>query len=359
MATVLQRAGVAAPDAQDAVEALKPIWDPRGLQIGEEIDVAFDGARLRVVSFTPDIDEKIVVVRGDGGRFTSYAEPRLTQRTPTMAHGTIRTSLFDAASDAHVPATILADMIRAFSYDVDFQREIQPGDSFEIVYDHVDDENGRTIGAGDIAYAEMMLSGKPLRLYRFVTKDGTVGFYTANGDSARKALLRTPVDGARITSGYGMRNHPILGYTRMHRGVDFAVPTGTPIMAAGDGVVEVAARHGGFGNMVVLRHGDDYETAYGHMSRFARGMRPGVHVHQGDIIGYVGATGLATGPHLHYEVRVRGDAINPLSVKMATHERLGGKELAAFEAKIAVVARQALALRRDPQVASAGPRPAN
>jgi murein DD-endopeptidase MepM/ murein hydrolase activator NlpD len=357
--TLLQRAGVAGPDAQDAVDALKPIWDPRGLQVGEEIDLGFAGTKLVEVRFSPDFDENLVVVRGTDGHFTSYAEPRPTLRAPKLATGVIRTSLFDAANDAGVPPAVLADMIHAFSYDVDFQREVQPGDSFELVYEHIDDENGNPIGAGNIAYAEMVLSGKALRLYRFVPAGGQAGYYTAHGESSRKALLRTPVDGARISSGFGVRHHPILGYTKMHRGVDFAVPTGTPIMAAGDGVVEVAQRRGGFGNLVVLRHSETYETAYGHMSRFARGMRPGVRVHQGDVIGFVGATGLATGPHLHYEVRIDGDAINPLSVKMATHERLGGKDLLAFQKLVDKMERQAATLKREPVVASAAGRRSN
>lgn len=353
MATLLQRAGVPAPDAQDAIAALEPIWDPHGLRIGEEIDLGFEGSRLREVRFSPNLDENVVAVRGGNGHFISYAEPRPTQHVPKLAAGTIRTSLFDAAVAAGVPPTVLAELIHAFSYDVDFQREVQPGDSFELVYEDICDAEGRPIGTGNIAYAEMVLSGKALRLFRFAPAGGTAGFYTAGGESARKALLRTPVDGARISSGFGLRHHPILGYTAMHRGVDFAVPAGSPIMAAGDGIVEVAQRRGSFGNLVVLRHGDSYETAYGHMSRFASRMHPGAHVHQGEVIGYVGATGRATGPHLHYEVRVRGAAINPLSVKMPTRERLSGKDLAAFDREVAALERQASSMRHMPAVATA------
>ncbi|HKW54298.1 MAG TPA: M23 family metallopeptidase, partial [Stellaceae bacterium] len=180
-------------------------------------------------------------------------------------------------------------------------------------------------------------------------------FFTARGESVRKALLRTPVDGARLSSGFGMRFHPILGYTKMHRGVDFAVPSGTPIMAAGDGVVRDAGWHGDYGNLVVLKHNGTFETAYAHMSRVATGLHPGQHVRQGQVIGYVGATGRATGPHLHYEIRIRGQPTNPMSVKMQPGQQLAGRELAAFHAAAEALDHKLLALSGQTTVAAAGP----
>jgi murein DD-endopeptidase MepM/ murein hydrolase activator NlpD len=250
-----------------------------------------------------------------------------------------------------LPQAVLGEVIRAFSYDVDFQREIQPGDSFEVMFDQLVDENsGKILGTGAIAYAALTLSGKAQALYRFVTADGTSGFFNAEGASVKKALLRTPVDGARISSSFGMRHHPILGFTRMHQGVDFAVPAGTPIMASGDAVVAAAGWKGGYGNMVVLRHDATYSTAYGHMSRIAKGIKPGTHVHQGEVIGYVGMTGLATGPHLHYEVRINSRPVNPLGVRLAAIDQLQGRDLAAFKAQEKLVA-QRLALLRSSTVA--------
>jgi murein DD-endopeptidase MepM/ murein hydrolase activator NlpD len=234
----------------------------------------------------------------------------------------------------------------AFSYDVDFQRELQPGDSFEVMYNQlIDRVSGKRVGSSEITYAAMTLSGHLLQLYRYAPPGGTSAFYTASGAAAKKALLRTPVDGARISSSFGMRHHPILGYTAMHKGVDFAVPAGTPIMASGDAVVAMAGRDGSYGNLVVLRHENGYSTAYAHMSRIAKGMRPGVQISQGQIIGYVGATGRATGPHLHYEVRLNDHAVNPQSVRMPSAQNLDPHELAAFQQQEASIDQRLAALR--------------
>jgi len=230
---------------------------------------------------------------------------------------------------------------------------VQPGDSFEVLYERIADRSGKTVASGDFLYAAMTLSGKTLRVYRHVVS-GThaAEYFNGHGQSVRKALLRTPIDGARLTSGFGMRTHPILGYSLMHRGVDFGAAPGTPIMAAGDGVVEKAGAEGGFGNMVLLRHNATYETAYAHMSRFAAGIKPGVHVRQGQVIGYVGATGLATGPHLHYEVRINREQVNPLSIKMMPGPKLAGPELRAFHMVAEELDRQVLSLRQDTLVAA-------
>jgi murein DD-endopeptidase MepM/ murein hydrolase activator NlpD len=229
---------------------------------------------------------------------------------------------------------------------------VQPGDSFEVLFDQlVDEKTGKIVGTGDVAYGALTLSGKIEALYRYTPEGGYPGFYNADGTNVKKALLRTPVDGARISSSFGMRHHPILGFTRMHQGVDFAVPAGTPIMASGDAVVASAGWAGGYGNMVMLHHDGSYSTAYGHMSRIAKGIKPGVHVRQGDVIGYVGMTGLATGPHLHYEVRVDNKAINPLGVRLAATQKLDGRALADFRAQEAVTAKRVAALRGNSTVA--------
>jgi murein DD-endopeptidase MepM/ murein hydrolase activator NlpD len=299
-------------------------------------------------------DHVISVTRRADGHFVASAEPRALTRVPRYAIGVIKTSLYDAAVEAHVPLPLLSEMAHAFSYDVDFQREVQPGDSFEIVYERMADGSGRTIANGDLVYAAMTLSGKTLRVYRYVVSGTHVAeYFNGQGQSVRKALLRTPIDGARLTSGFGMRMHPILGYSTMHRGIDFGAATGTPIMAAGDGVVEQAGPNAGYGNFVLLRHNATYETAYGHMSRFASGIKPGVHVRQGQAIGYVGATGLATGPHLHYEVRINRDQVNPLSIKMMPGPKLVGHQLQAFRAVADELDRQVLSLRQENLVAAA------
>ena len=221
------------------------------------------------------------------------------------------------------------------------------GDTFTVLYQRVDDEFGRPTGTGHMVYAELVLSGTRLRLYRFAPKGGEPGYYNALGENIRKPLLRTPVDAVRITSGFGMRLHPILGYSRMHPGVDFAAPTGTAVYAAGDGVVVEAAQVSGYGNYVEIEHNQQYATAYGHLSAFARGLHDGSPVRQGEVIGYVGMTGMATGPHLHYEVHYHGVQIDPLSVKMPAMTRLAGSDLKDFQTRSGMIERQLIELRQD------------
>ena len=354
LTSLLVRTGASQADAQEAMAAILRHWNPRALKTDQEITIDFGQGRLQAVQLEAALDRIVSVTRGTNGHFTASAETRTLTRVPRYAIGVIKTSLYDAAVQAHVPLPLLSEMVRAFSYDVDFQREVQPGDSFELLYERMADAGGRTVATGDLVYAAMTLSGKTLRVYRYVVAGTHVAeYFNGQGQSVRKALLRTPIDGARLTSGFGMRMHPILGYSTMHRGIDFGAAPGTPIMAAGDAVVEQAGPNAGYGNFVLLRHTATYETAYGHMSRFAAGIKPGVHVRQGQVIGYVGATGLATGPHLHYEVRVKHDQVNPLSIKMMPGPMLTGRELRAFRVAADELDRQATSLRRDNQVAAA------
>ncbi len=225
---------------------------------------------------------------------------------------------------------VLIQLIRIFSFDLDFQRDIQPGDQFEVLYDAKLEEDGSLAKSGDVLYAAMTLSGKRTELYGYTPKSGVSDFFDAKGHSVRKTLMRTPVDGARLTSGFGIRVHPILGYTRLHKGNDFAAPRGTPVYAAGDGTIRTAGRKGSLGNYVRIRHNATYETAYAHMDRIAKGIRPGTRVKQGQVIGYVGSTGRSTGAHLHYEVLVNGTQVNPTKVKLASGEKLKGTDLEQF-----------------------------
>jgi len=347
----LADAGVASADIKAAIDALNAVFPPRGLRAGQEIVVDFAGA-LRELRFSAGVEHDIVVTRSGAHSFAAQARPRALTRVPELAVGVVSTNLFEAATEAGVPMSVLSEMIRAFSYDVDFQRDLRPDDRFEVLFERLYDERGKAVGAGDVVYAAMTLAGKTQRLYRYLPAGArNAEFYTERGQSAKKALLRTPVDGARLSSGFGMRLHPILGYTKMHRGIDFAVPPGTPIMAASDGVVERAGPSGAYGNFVLLHHAGIVETAYAHMSRIAGGIRPGAHVRQGEVIGFVGATGRATGPHLHYEVRIKGAPVNPLSVKSQPGQPLIGRDLVAFGAAADLVDRQVVRLRATTQVA--------
>jgi murein DD-endopeptidase MepM/ murein hydrolase activator NlpD len=229
---------------------------------------------------------------------------------------------------AGIPAEVVVEMIHMFSYKVDFQRDIKPGDSFEVFYDYYYTPDGKPAKQGNVSYAVMTLGDRQIALYRYQpSTNEPADYFDAHGQSAKGMLMKTPVDGARITSGFGMRFHPILGYTRMHKGVDFGVPTGTPVMAAGTGTVKFMGVEHGYGNFVLIDHGNGYSTAYAHLSRFAPGVHRGSHVRQGQVFAYSGMSGMATGPHLHYEVRINNIQVNPTTVKVAQGRRLEGGEL--------------------------------
>ena len=241
-------------------------------------------------------------------------------------------SLYRSASQKKIPANIIVEFARIYGFEVDFQRDIRKKDSFQIMYEVFIDDNNKTIESGNILFANLKLSGQNLPLYYF-DKEGSTGHYDKNGKSIQKALMKTPINGARLSSPFGMRKHPIDGFNKMHRGTDFAAPMGTPIMASGNGVVKKASWCGGGGNCVVIKHNSTYQTIYAHMSKFARGIRSGVRVKQGQIIGYVGSTGKSTGPHLHYEVIVNGKKINSQTLKLPSGKILKGEERKLFETK--------------------------
>ncbi|GAB4187611.1 MAG: hypothetical protein OHK0024_28050 [Thalassobaculales bacterium] len=341
---LLVGAGIKREEAFQAIGVLRGVWDPRKLRAGQEVTLTFagregDGSRgenaedggFLGLTIRPSVEREISVMRAEDGNFASIEIERPLSPEPAYGGGTIVSSLYEAAVSAEVPVPVLMEMVKAFSYDVDFQRDIQPGDRFEVVWEQLIDEDGSVARDGEVIYAAMTLSGRTRALYRHTPGQGPTDFFDERGQSVRKELMRTPLDGARITSGFGRRKHPILGFTKMHKGVDFGAPTGTPVMAAGHGVVEKAGPNGGYGNYVRLRHNASYSTAYAHLSGFARGIAPGQRVRQGQVIGYVGSTGQSTGPHLHYEVLRGGEQVNPLSVAMPAGEKLTGRELFRFE----------------------------
>lgn len=337
---VLVNAGVDRKEAHSSIEALREVWDPRKLRPGDEITVTFDSAApegnevFKGFSFEPQPALRVGAVRETDGAFAPAEEKATVHTQAYRAEGTINASLFQNGVEAGIPVAVLVELISAFSYDVDFQRDIQPGDSFEVMFERETTEDGRTVRVGNVHYAALTLSGERHEIYRYEDTTGDVDYYDPNGHSVRKALLRTPVNGARLSSGFGMRRHPVLGYSKMHKGVDFAAPTGTPIYAAGDGVIAKAGPFSSYGNYVRIRHNSEYATAYAHMQRIAKGMTPGTRVKQGDIIGYVGSTGRSTGPHLHYEILKNGTQVNPQKVRFPTGRILEGTELARFQKAI-------------------------
>lgn len=353
LAQALDRAGVGAADANDVIAALATQLNLRRLGAGQLVELKFEPIpatqqrRLASVIIPLDVDSTIIAKRAGEAGFVARREEKALHAGSARVVGTIDDSLFVSAQAAGMPIRVIMDFIRLYSWDVDFQREIQPGDRFEVLFEQFHTEVDRVTqgGAkvGEILYASLTIKGDDVRYYRYRAPAG-VDYFNASGESVRKALLKTPLDGAKLTSGFGKRTHPILGYTRMHRGVDFAAPVGTPIVAAGNGTVEVAGSNGAYGNYVRIRHSGNYQTAYAHLSRFGYGVRAGRTIKQGQIIGYVGTTGLSTGPHLHYEILVGGNQVNPMTVKFASGNKLNGRELAQFRRHVADVDARVAAL---------------
>ena len=352
LAQELLALGIDPVESDRAIDALREVFNPRRIRAGQIVEVAHDGARLVgfTLAFAPG--QRAEVAR-DGEAFHARLVEVALRRRLTAASGHIESSLYEAALAAGVPQPVLAATIRAYSFDVDFQREIRTGDSFTLLYERFVDEAGRTLRHGAPLHAVLRLSGRVLPIYRFTPQSGFDDYFNRSGESVRKALLRTPIDGARITSSYGMRT--LFGYTRMHKGVDFGAPTGTPILAAGDGVVDYVGRNGAYGNYVRLRHNSTYKTAYAHMSRFASGLARGARVRQGEIIGYVGSSGRSTGPHLHYEVLVNDERIDPQSLRLPAGEILAGEELARFQAERERLDRLLAGLLQERLPAGSGP----
>jgi Membrane proteins related to metalloendopeptidases len=331
----VQRAGVTREEARQAVAALGQAMDTVHIKAGMAFDAAIarpraerGPARLIGLSMRTGPATAITLSRSFDGALRLRALEEEVRQEVTVADGEIRGSLYQSAAKLGATPEIVAQVAKLFAHKIDF-REMQPGDDFKLVFGRKVTESGRTVAIGELEYAEL----KGVKFYRFERSDGGVDYFDENGKNIKGFLLRTPIDGARMTSNFGLRRHPVLGYARAHQGVDFGAGHGTPILAAGDGVVVKASRWGGYGNYVQIRHSGGWETGYAHVSRYAKGIKPGAKVRQGQVIAYVGSTGLSTGPHLHYEVWQRGKRVNPVGVKVPQGTVLAGAELARFKAQ--------------------------
>ena len=337
--------GVSREAAQALVAAINPIFPTSQFKAGSEFELTLEQqqdfyGRQAIfpvrLSFKPGPKEDIIVEADEDGRFLARldgerqgATSRYANYDHFLTRARVGSSLYGTAKDNKVPDYIVAELTRVFAYDVDFQRQVKAGDRFEVFYGNP--LTGSSKKRKVLHYARLILGGKAKTYYRFTTADGQTDYYDEAGRSATKSLLKTPVSGFRLTSGYGMRRHPLLGYNKMHTGIDFGAPYGTPIRAAGNGKVEIAGRFGAYGIAVKIKHDGKYQTLYGHMRKLAAGIRPGAKVRQGQVIGYVGSTGRSTGPHLHYEVRVNDRPVNPTRVKASGSRQLAGKDLKAFK----------------------------
>ena len=289
---------------------------------------------VRIINFKIEIDKKkdLEFLRlSNLEKFSKNIIEKNLTRVLIFKEGIIQNSLYNTAVSLGIKPNTIIDFARLYGFQVDFQRDIWKGDSFQIIYEQFENEDGSLVENGDIIFSNLNIQGKDLNLYKFELGKNKIDYFDENGKSMKKTLMKTPINGARLSSPFGKRKHPILGFTKMHAGTDFAAPTGTPIMASGDGVVTRAQWCGGGGNCVKIKHNSVYQTVYAHMSKFGRGIKKGVRVKQGQIIGYVGSTGLSTGPHLHYEVIENGRKINSQKLKLPSGKTLKGKQRNKFE----------------------------
>ncbi len=351
VAGALQRVGVSGVEAYHAVKAMSKYFDPRDVKPGQKIEVVLledneSQVSLQKMHMRVSAIKEIDIHRDDNGRYFSDLNEKEVRRYLSAARTHIETSIYGSAARDGIPTAIVADMIRVYSYEVDFQRDIRQGDTVEIFYEVYKTDDGELVKYGDIIYANLNVAGHEIPVYKY-ENDGSSDYYRENGTSLRRTLMKTPVDGARISSGFGMRRHPVLGYNKMHKGVDFAAPRGTPVYAAGDGVLEKVGRNGGYGNYIRIRHNGELKTAYAHLKGFSKGMSSGKRVKQGQVIGYVGTTGRSTGPHLHFEVLRNGSQVNPKSIKSSPGQKLAGRKLEKFKGQISEIRQKYATLATD------------
>lgn len=345
---ILQKLGVEYQEASQAAASLKSAgYNVRSLRAGQKInitktvDVPF-GELLSIDKITIEATAgvKYVLTRNEEEKFVAQKEELELKTENKIIEGTIDSSLAVAMGKAGIPQSVIGNFINIFAYTVDFRTDIKLGNTFKVLYDRKVSPDGKIIKNGDILYAELNLNNDKIALYRYKDKSGGVDYYDEKGLVLKRSLDRKPMEfrSARISSRYGWRKHPILKRRILHSGVDYAAPTGSRIYASGDGVVKKAQWAGGYGKYVVIRHNSEYSTGYAHMSNFARGIKPGVRVKQGQVIGYVGSTGRSTGPHLHFEIIKNGKKVDPLKVKAATGTNLTGVELNKFKEEVKRIA---------------------
>ena len=319
------------------IKELNKVYNLRNLSIGQKIflyknEEGDTNKIILPIDFSTDL---IVIISNDS---VSLSREKIkTTREIISSEFTILSSLYEDGIKAGVPLKIITDAIRLYSFDIDFQRDIQKNTKFSISYEALFNDERKDVAYGEIQYINLVMQNKTLEYFQFKTEDGFFDYFNRQGKNVKKSILKTPIDGARLSSNFGMRKHPILGYSKMHKGVDFAAPKGTPIYAGGNGVIEYAGYNGGYGKYIRIRHNNAYKTVYGHLSGFKKGISKGKRVNQGDIIGYVGSTGNSTGSHLHYEILFQNKQINPMKMKLPSGKILSGSELKRFKDEVKVI----------------------
>ena len=333
---ILNKLNVEKNDIQKVINEYKKYSNPNKLFVGNKINITIEEniskKKNAVVKFTLPITKSttIEITKNEENKIISQKIITKLYKKKTLVQNVIKNNLYSAAVDVKINPDTIIEFARIFGFEIDFQRDIRKEDYFKILYEKYFDENGKFIKSGSILFAYMFVNGREISLYKF-GDDKDYGYFDMNGKSVEKALMKTPINGARLSSPFGMRKHPILGYNKKHLGTDFAAPAGTPIMASGSGTITRAKWCGGGGNCVKIKHNSTYETVYAHMKSFAKGIKVGKKVKQGQIIGYVGSTGMSTGPHLHYEVIVNGKKVNSQTLKLPSGKVLKGDERKLFE----------------------------
>ena len=354
---ILTQEGLASAPLQAVVSAFKQRFDPKDLRVGQELflKIKQNGEEKQLLSLMtrPSLGHELLIGQDAQGSFHSTLTERKLDYMLERASGNITTSLYADTVKAGIPSRVISELTHGLSFGVHLQRDIQQNDPYEVIYESYYDPTTKAKRPGNLVYAAVGIKGAAYEIFRYQGKDGHVGLYNEKGESVKRSLLSTPVAAVRLTSGFGARRHPIKGYSHHHKGVDFAAPRGTPVMAAGDGLVAASHRWGGYGNYIRVNHQNGYATVYAHLSKFAPGIRKGSRVRQGQIIGYVGSTGNSTGPHLHHEVLINGKHVNPQTVKMPALGHLAAAELKNFKTFVQKIKRQTRGLRFKEQMETA------
>ena len=305
------------------------------LQVGQKINLLLKKENNQILlsrlSFSLNEITNVYLFENSEQNYNIKIINKILEKKNYLAKGFIKSSLYNSAQKQGVDPEIIIEFARIFGFEIDFQRDIRENDEFQILYERFEDDDGEVQKNGEIIFAYMNNNGKEISLYRFKDQKNNIGYYSKDGKSIEKALMKTPINGARLSSSFGLRKHPILGYNKLHQGTDFAAPKGTPIMASGSGTIEMASWNGAYGKYVRIRHNSTYKTAYAHLSRFGKNIRRGAKVQQGQIIGYVGSTGRSTGPHLHYEVLIKNKRVNSQNLKLPSGKNLTGNDFKVFE----------------------------
>ena len=333
---ILKKLKVQNNEIQTVINQYKKYGNPNQLLVGNIINIIIEKNLTTnknfIVKFSVPITKSttIAIIRDEDNKITSQKIITKLYKKKTLAENIITKNLYSSAIEAKINPDTIIEFARIFGFEIDFQRDIRKNDYFKIIYEKYFDENGEFIKSGSILFAHMSVNGREISLYKF-GDDKNYGYFDINGKSVEKALMKTPINGARLSSSFGMRKHPISGFTKMHQGTDFAAPMGTPIMASGTGTVTRAKWCGGGGNCIKIKHNSTYDTIYAHLKSFAKGIKVGKKIRQGQIIGFVGSTGMSTGPHLHYEVIINGQKVNSQKLQLPSGKVLKGDEREKFE----------------------------